>query len=115
MKAEYRQEIERRESRFIESAGFRRLAPKIGISLAVSSIVVEFGVLLASSLVSEVFRVTVSACAFASGIFGIGLVLLATIPHQITMDMRKTEILDSIASQCDELTSRIERTIAEEE
>ena len=100
--AEYEQEIARRESRLVESAAFRRVAPVIGLSLAVASFIVEAAVPMASGSMPEAVRAAVSAAALLGGTFGIGLVLLGTLPHQVTLDMRRDLLIMQLAGQADE-------------
>lgn len=100
--AEYEQEIKRRESRFVEAAAFRRVAPVIGVSLAAASLMVEIAALIASGSMSEVLRVAILAAAFLSGTLGLGLVLLGTLPHQITLDMRRDLLIMQLAEEADE-------------
>lgn len=83
---ELEQEIARRESRLVEGEEFRRAASAAGVALALASTAVAFAALMAS--MDEAVRVPVSAAAFLAGAFGLGLVLLGVLPHQVTLDMR---------------------------
>ena len=99
---ELEQEIARRESRLVEGERFRRAAPAVGVLLAVASIAVEFAVLMASASMEEAIRVLVSAAAFLAGTFGLGLVLLGVLPHQVTLDMRCALALAQLAEKAGE-------------
>lgn len=99
---ELEQEIARRESRLVEGERFRRAAPAVGALLAVASIAVEFAVLMASASMEEAIRVLVSAAAFLAGTFGLGLVLLGVLPHQVTLDMRCALALAQLAEKAGE-------------
>ena len=92
---ELEQEIARRESRFVEGERFRRAAPVVGM-------VVEFAVLMASASMEEAIRVLVSAATFLAGTFGLGLVLLGVLPHQVTLDMRRDLALEQLAEKAGE-------------
>lgn len=97
---ELEQEIARRESRLVEGEKFRRAAPVVGMALAIAAIVVEFAVLMAS--MEEAVRVPVSAATFLAGTFGLGLVLLGVLPHQVTLDMRRDLALEQLAEKVGE-------------
>lgn len=97
---ELEQEIARRESRLVEGEKFRRAAPVVGMALAIAAIVVEFAVLMAS--MEEAIRVPVSAATFLAGTFGLGLVLLGVLPHQVTLDMRRDLALEQLAEKVGE-------------
>lgn len=97
---ELEQEIARRESRLVEGEKFRRAAPVAGMALAIAAIVVEFAVLMAS--MEEAIRVPVSAATFLAGTFGLGLVLLGVLPHQVTLDMRRDLALEQLAEKVGE-------------
>lgn len=99
---ELEQEIARRESRFVEGERFRRVAPVVGMVLAFAAIVVEFAVLMASASMEEAIRVPVSAATFLAGTFGLGLVLLGVLPHQVTLDMRRDLALEQLAEKAGE-------------
>lgn len=99
---ELEQEIARRESRFVEGERFRRAAPVAGMVLAFAAIVVEFAVLMASASMEEAIRVLVSAATFLAGAFGLGLVLLGVLPHQVTLDMRRDLALEQLAEKAGE-------------
>lgn len=99
---ELEQEIARRESRLVEGEGFRRAAPVAGMVLAFAAIVVEFAVLMASASMEEAIRVPVSAAALLAGTFGLGLVLLGVLPHQVTLDMRRDLALEQLAEKAGE-------------
>ena len=96
---ELEQEIARRESRFVEGERFRRAAPVVGMVLAFVS---EFAVLMASASMEEAVRVFVSAATFLAGTFGLGLVLLGVLPHQVTLDMRRDLALEQLAEKVGE-------------
>lgn len=97
---ELEQEIARRESRLVEGEKFRRAAPVVGMALAIAAIVVEFAVLMAS--MEEAIRVPVSAATFLAGTFGLELVLLGVLPHQVTLDMRRALALEQLAEKVGE-------------
>lgn len=99
---ELEQEIARRESRLVEGEKFRRAAPAVGVALALASTAVEFAALMASAYVDQAIRVPVSAAAFLAGAFGLGLVLLAVLPHQVTLDMRLALALAQLAEKAGE-------------
>ena len=99
---ELEQEIARRESRLVEGERFRRAAPVVGMVLAFAAIVVEFAVLMASASMEEAIRVLVSAAALLAGTFGLGLVLLGVLPHQVTLDMRRDLALAQLAEKAGE-------------
>lgn len=99
---ELEQEIARRESRLVEGERFRRAAPVAGMVLAFAAIVVEFAVLMASASMEEAIRVLVSAAALLAGTFGLGLVLLGVLPHQVTLDMRRDLALAQLAEKAGE-------------
>lgn len=99
---ELEQEIARRESRLVEGERFRRAAPVAGMVLAFAAIVVEFAVLMASASMEEAIRVPVSAATFLAGTFGLGLVLLGVLPHQVTLDMRRDLALAQLAEKAGE-------------
>lgn len=99
---ELEQEIARRESRLVEGERFRRAAPVAGMMLAFAAIVVEFAVLMASASMEEAIRVLVSAAALLAGTFGLGLVLLGVLPHQVTLDMRRDLALAQLAEKAGE-------------
>lgn len=99
---ELEQEIARRESRFVEGERFRRAAPVVGMVLAFAAIVVEFAVPMASASMEEAIRVFVSASTFLAGTFGLGLVLLGVLPHQVTLDMRRDLALEQLAEKAGE-------------
>ena len=99
---ELEQEIARRESRLVEGREFRRAAPVVGMVLAFAAIVVEFAVLMASASMEEAIRVLVSAATFLAGTFGLGLVLLGVLPHQVTLDMRRDLALAQLAEKAGE-------------
>ena len=99
---ELEQEIARRESRFVEGERFRRAAPVAGMVLAFAAIVAEFAVLMASASMEEAVRVPVSAATFLAGTFGLGLVLLGVLPHQVTLDMRRDLALEQLAEMVGE-------------
>lgn len=42
------------------------------------------------------------AAALLGGAFGIGLVLLGTLPHQVALDMRRGLLVMQLAEQADE-------------
>ncbi len=96
---ELEQEIERRESRLVESEAFRRVAPPVGVMLMIASIAVEFAVLIASSSMGDSIRVLVSAGAFLAGGLGFGLVLLGVLPHQVTLGLRHDLLLAQLAEK----------------
>lgn len=97
---ELEQEIARRESRLVEGEGFRRAASTAGLVLALASTVVAFAALMAS--MDEAVRVLVTAAAFLAGTFGLGLVLLGVLPHQVTLDMRRALALAQLAEKAGE-------------
>lgn len=99
---ELEQEIARRESRLVEGERFRRAAPVAGMVLAFAAIVVEFAVLMASASMEEAIRVLVSAAALLAGTFGLGLVLLGVLPHQVTLDMRRDLALAQLVEKAGE-------------
>lgn len=99
---ELEQEIARRESRLVEGERFRRAAPVAGMVLAFAAIVAEFAVLMASASMEEAIRVLVSAAALLAGTFGLGLVLLGVLPHQVTLDMRRDLALAQLAEKAGE-------------
>lgn len=99
---ELEQEIARRESRLVEGERFRRAAPVAGMVLAFAAIVVEFAVLMASASMEEAIRVLVSAAALLAGTFGLELVLLGVLPHQVTLDMRRDLALAQLAEKAGE-------------
>ena len=99
---ELEQEIARRESRLVEGERFRRAAPVAGMVLTFAAIVVEFAVLMASASMEEAIRVLVSAAALLAGTFGLGLVLLGVLPHQVTLDMRRDLALAQLAEKAGE-------------
>lgn len=99
---ELEQEIARRESRLVEGEGFRRAAPVAGMVFAFTAIVVEFAVLMASASMDEAVRVLVTAAAFLAGTFGLGLVLLGVLPHQVTLGMRSDLALARLAEKAGE-------------
>ena len=99
---ELEQETARRESRLVEGERFRRAAPVAGMVLAFAAIVVEFAVLMASASMEEAIRVPVSAATFLAGTFGLGLVLLGVLPHQVTLDMRRDLALAQLAEKAGE-------------
>ena len=99
---ELEQGIARRESRLVEGERFRRAAPVAGMVLAFAAIVVEFAVLMASASMEEAIRVLVSAAALLAGTFGLGLVLLGVLPHQVTLDMRRDLALAQLAEKAGE-------------
>lgn len=99
---ELEQEIARRESRLVEGERFRRATPVAGMMLAFAAIVVEFAVLMASASMEEAIRVLVSAAALLAGTFGLGLVLLGVLPHQVTLDMRRDLALAQLAEKAGE-------------
>lgn len=99
---ELEQEIARRESRLVEGERFRRAAPAVGVVLAVAAIVVEFAVLMASASMDGAIRVPVSAATFLAGTFGLGLVLLGVLPHQVTLGMRSDLTLAQLAEKAGE-------------
>lgn len=99
---ELEQEIARRESRLVEGERFRRAAPVAGMVLAFAAIVVEFAVLMTSASMEEAIRVLVSAAALLAGTFGLGLVLLGVLPHQVTLDMRRDLALAQLAEKAGE-------------
>lgn len=99
---ELEQEIARRESRLVEGERFRRAAPVAGMVLAFAAIVVEFAVLMASASMEEAIRVLVSGAALLAGTFGLGLVLLGVLPHQVTLDMRRDLALAQLAEKAGE-------------
>lgn len=99
---ELEQEIARRESRLVEGERFRRAAPVAGMVLAFAAIVVEFAVLMASASMEEAIRVLVSAAALLAGTFGLGLVLLGVLSHQVTLDMRRDLALAQLAEKAGE-------------
>lgn len=94
---ELEQEIARRESRLVEGEGFRRVAPPVGVALAVASIAVAFAALMVS--MDEAIRVLVSAAALLAGTCGLGLVLLGVLPHQVTLGMRSDLALAQLAEK----------------
>lgn len=97
---ELEQEIARRESRLVEGEGFRRAASAAGLVLSLASTVVAFAALMAS--MDEAVRVLVTAAAFLAGTFGLGLVLLGVLPHQVTLDMRRALALAQLAEKAGE-------------
>ena len=97
---ELEQEIARRESRLVEGEGFRRAASAAGLVLAFASTVVAFAALMAS--MDEAVRVLVTAATLLAGTFGLGLVLLGVLPHQVTLDMRRALALAQLAEKAGE-------------